>query len=425
MANPAFRLHGTGCGQANLVQGEIDFADPRLAPYLSRRPGDGGLAMGSPTRREDLERFTGRPWEEILADLMAARVPGVSREDLNAGGPALVSLALASQLLRPSKVPVTYYGLSGDDASASRLRWLLAQTPLDLTSFRQRAGRTGVTYVFNDSRSADGRGDRFFVHDSGTVEASSEILGESFFQATVNLYAGTALMPGLHRELPSLLAKSRRRGAFTVVGTWFDLAAEREGPALSLGGGETWPDVDLLVTDELEILRLTGRQGEEGLDAVEAAVDALLELGLYAAVVTRGAKPTYYRSAGGLFGNSCGEVPLHASLAEEFRNRSAHPEDATGAGDNFLGGLLASFFQQWLADDLFPKGEIHLDRELHHMKPLRLRPAVELGVAAKGLACLQTGGVHLERTHGERLAEIRRHLPAHAASGRWKAPVGR
>jgi sugar/nucleoside kinase (ribokinase family) len=107
-------------------------------------------------------------------------------------------------------------------------------------------------------------------------------------------------------------------------------------------------------------------------------------------------------------------------LAGRVRDRRAHPGDTTGAGDNFLAGLLASFFQQWLADDFYPKGELHLERELHHMNPLKLRRAIEWGVTAGGLACLQYGGLRLERNRGERLAELRklRNEPA-LASLRW------
>lgn len=417
MANPAFRLHGAGHGLADLIHRDLDLQSPRLAPYRSRRPGDGGLEPGKLVFADDLARFAGRPWEEVLADLASGSEPL-----FNAGGPALVSLTLAAQLLRPAKIPATYYGLSGDDAAASRLRWLLAQTPLDLGGFRQRQGRTDVTWVFNDPRARGGDGDRCFVHRPGTASPDAEILGEAFFQATVNLYAGTALTPGLHRALPDLLAKSRRRGAFTVVGTVFDFAAEREGRPWTLGGtgedprgGEAaWPNVDLLVGDEAEVLRLGGKE------SVAAAVDALIGKGLPAAVVTRGADPIYYRSIGGVFGESRGEIPVNAGLAAKARDRKNHPGDTCGAGDNFLGGLLASFFQQWLADDFFPKGELHLERELHHMNPLKLRRAVEFGAVAGSLACLQSGGVRLEKSRGERLAEIRAILPEpQTADLRW------
>lgn len=415
MANPAFRLHGAGHGLADWIHADIDFASPRLDAFRSRRPGDGGLELGKLVRVADLEAFAGRPWEEILPELSRGAEPV-----FNAGGPALVSLALASQLLRPSKIPVTYYGLTGDDAPASRLRWLLAQTPLDLTCFRQRQGSTDVTWVFSDPRAEGGHGDRFFVHRPGSARPDPAILGESFFQATLNLYAGTALTPALHASLPDLLAKSRRRGAVTVVGGAFDFDAEREGRPWTLGGDAAWPLIDLLVADEREVLAYGGRA------TVEASVDALLDRGLNAAVVTRGTDPVYYRAVGGLFGEARGEVTAHAGLVAMARDRSAHPGDTAGAGDNFLGGLLASLFLQWLADDFYPKGELHLERELHYMNPLKLRKAVEMGTVAGGLACLQPGGFRLERHRGERLAELRAYRAEPAAADlRWSSPSAR
>lgn len=393
MANPAFRLHGAGAGVVDLVHGAVDLREARLSRLLSRRSGDGGLVPGGLVFADDLALYAGAPWDELLAEL----APGGSPPLFNAGGPGLIASAVAAQLLRPAKLPVTYYGLSGDDPPASRLRWLLAQTPLDLTCFRQRPGSTDCTWVFTDSAS----GDRFFVTRAGTSQAEPEILGESFFQATLNLYAGTAQLPALHRALPDLLAKSRRRGAFTVVGTVFDFAAERDGRPWSLGGDGAWPDIDLLVANETECLRLGGG------GSVEQAVDRMIDRGLMAAVVTRGADPVYFRSIGGIFGECRGEVPVDPALAAKAGDRRAHPGDMTGAGDNFLAALLASFFRQWLADDFYPKGELHLERELHHMNPLKLRSAIGWGVSAGGLACLQYGGLRLEKSRGERLSELR------------------
>lgn len=399
MANPAFRLHGAGHGVADLIHADIDSASPAFESLRSRRPGDGGLALGSLVRRADLEAHAGRPWEDILAFLTAPT--GAAELIFNAGGPALVSLALASQLLRPSKVSVSYFGLTGDDAPASRLRWLLAQTPLDLGNWRQRQGSTDVTWVLSDPRIRGGNGDRCFVHSPGTAQPGPEILGESFFQATLCLFAGTAQTPDLHAALPDLLAKARRRGAMAVAGGAFDVDAEREGRPCSFGGDASWPLLDLLVADEREILAYGNRP------TVEASVDALLDRGLPAVVVTRGTGPVYYRSVGGLFGESRGEVPVNANLAAKARDRAFHPGDTAGAGDNFLGALVSACFEHWLSDDFYPKGEVHLDRELHHMNPLRLRKAVEAGVVAGGLACLQPGGLRLEKRRGERLSELR------------------
>jgi sugar/nucleoside kinase (ribokinase family) len=424
MPSHAFRIHGAGCGLADFIHGDIDFHSPRVLPYHSRKTGDGGLEMGKVILQEDLIRFsaalraqgadTGATWEAILADLTGTEAPAPL---FNVGGPAAAALAAAAQLLRPCRTPVSFYGVAGDDGHAARLRHLLAQTPVDMTSFRLRPGRTTSAHVFSDPRADGGRGDRFFIHASGDdFPIEDTFQGESFFQAAINLYAGAALVPALHRSLPSMLQKSRRRGAITVVGTVFDSAAEKAAPGepWPMGEGEAFPFIDLLVGDAEEIRGLAGSAPAD----VEACVESLLARGLTAVVVTRGAEPVYYRSIGGIFGECRGYVAQHPGLVESTLDRHANPGDTSGAGDNFLGGLLTDFIHQILSDDFFPKGEPHVERELLEIVPLRLRRAIEFGNLAGGLACLQRGGVRIEKTTGEFLGRVKSLSPKPVPAGR-------
>jgi sugar/nucleoside kinase (ribokinase family) len=135
-------------------------------------------------------------------------------------------------------------------------------------------------------------------------------------------------------------------------------------------------------------------------------------------VVTRGAEPVYYRSIGGIFGECRGYAPAHPDLVAKSRDRQGSPGDTAGAGDNFLGGLLADLIHQLLADDFYPKGEPHVERGLLEVSPLRLRRAIDFGVVAGGLACLQAGGVALEKTTGERLARVKDLMPRKALAKR-------
>jgi sugar/nucleoside kinase (ribokinase family) len=435
MPSHAFRVHGAGSGLADWIHGPVDFASPRLDPYRSRAPGDGGLAMGQVTFREDLlalaaaRRASGEPartgWEEILADIAGPDAPPPL---FNVGGPALASLTLASQLLRPARVPVTYYGASGDDAEAARIRHTLAQTPLDMTCFRRRRGRTTAAHVFPDPRAAGGAGDRFFVHCQGEDFPVEDVFqGETFFQAVFNVYAGTVQVPALHRALPLLLRKSRRRGALTVVGAVFDHAAEKAAPGRPWpmgdddGEGGIWPSVDLLVCDAAELRGLAGLpappEGAAAGAAIEAGVQALFDRGLAAAVVTQGEGPVYYRSLGGPFGECRGWARPHPDLIAAARD-PRNMGDTSGAGDNFLGALVADLMHQILADDSYPKGEPHVDRELLSISPLRLRRALDFACVAGGLACGQRGGVRLEAAPGENLGRIRAYLPKPAPAGR-------
>lgn len=428
MPSHAFRVHGAGSGLADWIHGPVDFASPRLDPYRSRESGDGGLAMGRVTFREDLlalaarRSASGEPartdWDAIREDIDG---PGAPAPIFNVGGPALASLTLASQLLRPARVPVTYYGVSGDDAEGARIRHTLAQTPLDMTCFRRRPGRTTRAHVFPGRAAPGGESDRFFVHCQGEDFPIEDVFqGETFFQAVFNVYAGTVQVPALHRALPSLLRKSRRRGALTVVGAVFDHKAERSAPGRpwpmgerSGEDGEAWPDVDLLVADAAEIRGLAGLPSAP----VEDAVEALFRRGLAAAVVTQGEGPVFYRSLGGPFGACRGWAMPNAELAAAARD-PRNPGDTSGAGDNFLGALIADLMHQILADDFYPKGEAHVERELLYICPLRLRRAIDFACVAGGLACGQKGGVRIEASPGENLARIRAFLPKPLAAGR-------
>jgi sugar/nucleoside kinase (ribokinase family) len=426
MPSHAFRIHGAGCGLADWIHGPVDFSSPRLDAYRSRTPGDGGLAMGKVTFREDLlelarrRQAQGEParadWAGILADIAG---PDASAPAFNVGGPALAALSLAAQLLRPARVPVTYYGASGDDSEAARIRHTLAQTPLDMTCFRRRPGRTTAAHVFPDRNGAEGAADRFFVHCQGDDVSLEDVFqGETFFQAALNVYAGTAQVPTLHRALPDLLAKSRRRGALTVVGAVYDHLAERAAPGrpwpMGKGGGEdVWPHVDLLVADAAEMRGLAGLPGAP----VEACVETLCGRGLAAAVATQGEGPVYYRSLGGPFGECRGWARPHPDLIAAARD-PRNIGDTSGAGDNFLGALLADLMQQILADDFYPKGEPHVERELLCISPLRLRRAIDFACVAGGLACQQRGGLRLEAGAGENLGRIRAFLPQAIPAGR-------
>jgi sugar/nucleoside kinase (ribokinase family) len=418
MASSAFRIHGAGQGLADSIFPDINFFSQELIPYHSRIPGDGGLVMGQLVFKEDFLNFAGCSWEAFLTDLKNASVgteTGTENQPIfNAGGPALVALTAASQFLKPSKVPVTYYGLSGDDVSASHLRHTLAQTPLDLTCFRQRTGQSPTTLVCSDSQAQSGHGDRFFVHDPGQVVCDPSILGESFFQATFNVYAGTAPLPFLHQVLPDLLAKGHHRGAINIVATVFDYASEKHSPGVcwKLGVGEAYPEIDLLVANATEVRKLAGHQN------IEECVAILIGQGLTAAIITQGPDPVYYRSQGGIFGQTQGYVPVNADLSELILRANATSKDTVGAGDNFLGGVLADLMQQILSDDFYPKGEIHIEKELLQICPLRLRHAIEFGTVAGGLACLQTGGVKIEKSKGEQLGRVRKYFPDSAPLGR-------
>ncbi len=330
------------------------------------------------------------------------------------GGIALVSAAVASQLLKASKVPVTFYGVSGDDAHSSNLRHLLAQSPLDLTCFRQRQGFSPTTGKSTEAKESQESGSGNYSHEPGTVVWDPSVLGESFFQATVNVYAATGMDGAWPLELPDLLAKGHRRGALNVVVLGSDPVEKRiaAGAPLNFKVDGTYSHIDLLLADEQGVCQLAGQPN------ISESIHSLLQAGLPAVIVAQASGSMEYRSQGGAFGQSNGIVSMHPELLALSENSLHSNGDDKGVLDNFLAGLLTDLMLQILADDFYPKGEIHIERELLEICPLRLRHAIEFGVAAAGLARLRKGGFHLEANRGERLSQVRKYFPDSAPVGR-------
>ncbi len=400
MAFSNLRIAGTGCGLGDIIYGDIDFNHDTVVAYHSRQPGDGGLEAGKLVFLDDLRRFSGQSAAHILGRITGSRGP----DAFNAGGPALVSLALISQLLEADGVAVSYYGLRGRDTISGEIHNIIRQTPLVLEAFTECEGRTPSTYVLSDPRLNQGQGERTFINDIG-VCADFDIgaLNNGFFDAAFNLYGGTALVPPLHQALPGLLKKGRGAGAVNIVGTVFDFSAEKQNPqgAWGLGGGGSFEALkysDLLITDYEEVLRITGQK------SFEAAVAKAFDEGLLSLVVTRGAEPVFFKSVGGLFGHCQGTIPVNALLSARVGDRTQYPGDTTGAGDNFLGGMVYSLAAQVIRRG--DGGQV-INREDYYCNPFNMIEAIETASIAGGLACLQYGGVYLEKFPGDKLSQIR------------------
>ena len=88
-------ISGVGCAIADLIYNGVSFESPGFKKYHSKKIGDGGLSPGKLVFTEELEAFSGKPYAEILSELVGNRKHDV----LNVGGPALVSMILASHIL--------------------------------------------------------------------------------------------------------------------------------------------------------------------------------------------------------------------------------------------------------------------------------------------------------------------------------------
>ncbi len=400
MKKSPLRIHGLGCGLGDVIFGNISFNSPGAGKYMATSSTALGFRPGALVFLEDLLSLSVTDSKSMLTEITG----GCEIDAFNVGGPALVSLVLSSQLLTAFGVDVKYFGLSGDDAIADNIREILSKTPLHLNAYQKVSGRSPSTYVLSDPSWNNGHGERSFINDLGVcAEFDATEIPEGFFDATLCLFGGTALLPKIHENLETLLKKAREKGAITVVGTVYDFIAEKKNPkqGWGLGPEHPYPFIDLLICDREEALKISATTD------IEAASGWFLQQGCLAVVVTQGPEAVYFCSEGGPFGQCAGLVEPPEALKFRIRNRSENPGDTTGAGDNFLGALSANLMMQLLDGRYELNNSAQVDREQFHMNPLSLGEAVRFASVAGALACIQYGGTHIEVRPGERLEEIR------------------
>lgn len=398
-------IAGAGCSLLDYLHTDVDFSSPAFQALRSRRPGDGGLVPGALVFAEDFEAFAAQGLSEALAPLTKSREP----EACNIGGPGIVSLIHAAQVLGcraegggTSPFSVSFTGAMGDDPAAGRLMAMIGHHGVDTSTYRTKRGRTPFTLVLSDPRHDGGRGERSFVNEIGAAAAlGPEDLPENFFGASIVAFGGTALTPALHDSLDSLLSRAKASGAFTFVNTVYDFRNESRAPDARwpLGSsGASYASIDLLVTDLEEARRLSGTG-----DAA-AALAFFRDRGVGAAVVTAGTREILAASwkGGPVRPRDLKAFPVSAAILAELADPSLPRGDTTGCGDNFAGGLLASVAMQLENGD----------------KAIDLDEALAWGVASGGLACFRVGGVWEESRPGEKRSRLEPYVEA------WRHQVG-
>ena len=95
------RVAGAGCCLMDLIYPEVDFSSAAFRAAASGNEGDGALAPGRLVFAADAEAFAGRPFAEVLADIVGRAPDGgpASPAAENVGGPSVVSLVHAAQML--------------------------------------------------------------------------------------------------------------------------------------------------------------------------------------------------------------------------------------------------------------------------------------------------------------------------------------
>ena len=221
------------------------------------------------------------------------------------------------------------------------------------------------------------------VDDSEMVP---ENLDEAFFNSDMVVFGGTAIVPGIHDNLSSLLSRAKKNGGLTVVNTVYDFRNEK------LGSGRPWPlgeteetysHTDILITDKEEALRLSGRH------TMEAALDFFIEKNTRTAIITNGAEGIHVFSDGSVF-EAKGKSVFPVSERVRSELRMGHAGDTTGCGDNFAGGLIGSVVNQ------LRSGRTHFD----------LQEAISWATVSGGFACFYLGGTYFEEKPGEKLAKM-------------------
>lgn len=387
MSNHTLVIHAVGCCLVDYLYTGIDFTSNAFSFYAQ----EGGIVPGKLVFSEDVERALKVPFSEIKRALLKNKSP----DTVNLGGPAVVALMHASQLLlgKGEDLETAFWGAMGDDNAGEQLQSFLNHSSITNIHMKKAALPTPNTIVLSDPQ-YNIHGERAFIN---TIGAAAELVKNDipteFFDADIVLFGGTALVPGIHDSLTSLLRTAKERGCFTVVGTVYDYRNEKRHPERpwSLGEGESYQYIDLLIADEEEACRLTGKK------MLDSAISTLIEFGVSAFIITKGAEPVVAYASKTMWKPFYGTLAVCTAITEEC---IAHPErrgDTTGCGDNYVGGVIADMAYQ-----------------IREGGPFDIVRAHMVGSASGGYSCFYVGGAFFEKQPGEKLHNILPYMEIHS-----------
>lgn len=377
-------VSGVGCCLVDRLYSNISFTSESFSAYLSTERGDGGLTPGKLVFMEEFERFAGRDFLDVQKELTQGKQP----DKLNIGGPSIVALIHAAQMLESTDCICRFYGCGGNDEDGEFLLSALRKTPVNTENYKLAGKMTPSTVVLSDPQFDGGHGERIFINSIGAAwDFSPEELGDDFFNSDILVFGGTALAPTIHDNLTQLLEKAKSKSCFTLVNTVYDFRNEKENPAQKWPLGksdDSYRNIDLLITDFEEALRLSGKL------TLDEAMQFFSEKGTKAVLITNGSKPVQLFSDGSLFQKlNAAEMPVSATVSKELKK--GHSGDTTGCGDNFVGGVIASLVLQ-----LQKRVDI-----------LDLKEACIWGIISGGYTCFYVGGTFMEQHPGEKFKLIR------------------
>jgi sugar/nucleoside kinase (ribokinase family) len=380
-------ITGAGCAIADLIFNKVSFSCPEFEKYCSLTEGDGGLHPGKLVFTEELEKFSGKAYPQILNEIVGVRAP----DTINVGGPSLVAMIHAAQLLDKENFEVKFYGLGGDDVFYNQIIDIVRQTPLEITHYNVSTGKaTPTTDVFSDPTYDNGHGERTFVNNIGAAwDFTPDKIDDSFFNGDIQCFGGTALVPYLHDHLSDLLKHSKQEDCITVVNTVFDFRNQKSNPDKPWPLMDSFADyglIDMLIMDCEEALKISDTAN------IEEAAIYFSTTGVASFIITNGAGELACWSNGKLFEKT--EIlrfPVSNYIVNKLKTKPDERGDTTGCGDNFAGGIITSIALQ-LKDT--SKGEFSLPE------------AISWGVSSGGFCCFTVGGTYLEKEAGEKNSEI-------------------
>ncbi len=380
-------ISGTGCALADYLYNDISFESPEFKKYLSKKTGDGGLGAGKLVFTEELEKFAGKSYQKIISDIIGNRAP----DAFNVGGPSLVSLIHASQMLDRNSFNVKFFGISGTDETADRILGILCPMPLNIRNYSTTIHRaTPFTHVFSDPNFDNGQGERTFVNSIGAAwEYFPQQLTREFYDSHIVCFGGTALVPQLHDNLTQLLKKAKKNNCITVVNTVYDFRNEKNKP------GESWPLVDQEENyDLIDVLIMSAEEAKKisGRETIHEAASYFVSTKVSSFIITNGANELIGWSQGRLFQKSeLISLPVSQKVTEELKSATSQKGDTTGCGDNLVGGIISSI--AWQLKDR-ERGDFDLIE------------ALSWGIASGGFCCFTVGGTYIERTNGEKRTAV-------------------
>jgi sugar/nucleoside kinase (ribokinase family) len=380
MLKKKITVSGTGCCLVDRLYNNVSFLSDTFLSYSSKKRGDGGLSPGHLVLKEEFEEYTKKNFQVVLSELTAGRAP----DKINVGGPCIVALIHAAQITFGLNSEIKFYGCYGPDENGSFLLSSLQKLPVNISHFKQMGNLTPSTDVLSDPSYDNGHGERVFVNSIGSAwDYSPENLDNDFFKSDIVVFGGSALVPQIHDNLVELLQQSKENGCITLVNTVFDFVNEKANPhkRWPLGkNDESYPNIDLLITDRDEALRLSGEK------SIEKAMQFFIEKQTGAVIITNGAKNVLLYAGNELFGRvEMRELPVSDAISKRIREK-VYNGDTTGCGDNFVGGVIGSLMFQ------LNEGKMKLD----------LEAATTLGIVSGGYACLYIGGTYFEKYPGEK-----------------------